>query len=911
MDLEEPSFNPYPTGSILTTGTVRARITDTIVRANPPSAPQQVVTPLIRRAPTLNASYCKAEREHFAQTRLSKHVQAMLNCPFGKERTSCSFMSEPRLRHVLSPLWNSGFLADSSKSWSMLASAIPEAQTFLDLLQEYGDVDFNPLRDNGGYPVGALEETELNEDRIRMLTAALLYFEGNSASLVRWLGGPHVAAHRDTEAILQRWRPVLQEQTYKDLARVFRHGIPNTCANAHASETNFQTYLAYGNHSTVDSVPEKAQQALLKDFKRSFAMVFDPRLVHFSLNCHLTPIGLVDINHRTKKPRNIFDSSFHPEPASMAINDWTTKSTEPKLHFADAFMETLIWFWNLRISYPDQELYAGEDDQAGAFRHCKYQPNVVAMHSSMQCGRLVQNTGGTFGDNTTPGNYEAPANARTQVAQHIWHQDDIVDLAAPFLPPLELAPPPTLAEIAAFSPAEPDSQHTGVIDANGNRLAPLYRMHVDDCCYGDIADHMPRTVSASALSIYEIFGYPMPDAVNALSQEKFDARYNHLRKMIGFQLNTRALHVDLTPEKRQDAIEELALWGLKHSFTLKEAAQLCGLLDSLSRYNKWGRALFFALVNAVREAIRKRYYIALRILSTTRRIDLLQHQLPATFEHRLDSLVSREIAKIVWHTKAKMQMTVRIKQCLEPLYTFLNNPANSWAAPIAFIVKRDPHAESMGDASNNGGGAHCDRLYYWFDIVWSPEVRRRVRLPSTDPDSIHINCLEFAVVLLQFAAFAVRLRTLPEEELRRIFGGRVPQMPVLLSWTDNTVSKSWANRVTSSSEKGQWLIGIYAEMLRTLGIGINTDHIPGIENVLADFISRPSHFELSVADRAQQICRVHPSIRTYAYFQPSPELLHLISSALFTRPTQALPSLPKSLGQFVPADCITSCSPMI
>ena len=42
----------------------------------------------------------------------------------------------------------------------------------------------------------------------------------------------------------------------------------------------------------------------------------------------------------------------------------------------------MIWLYNLRISYPHAEIYIADDDISGAFRLCKYHPNMMSMHSS-------------------------------------------------------------------------------------------------------------------------------------------------------------------------------------------------------------------------------------------------------------------------------------------------------------------------------------------------------------------------------------------------------------------------------------------------------------------------------------------------------------------------------------------------
>ncbi|KAI2509335.1 hypothetical protein MHU86_5088 [Fragilaria crotonensis] len=169
----------------------------------------------------------------------------------------------------------------------------------------------------------------------------------------------------------------------------------------------------------------------------------DPQLIHFALDAHLSPQGLVDVLHPRRKPRPLSDSSFRPWPGAMAINDWTSKKNEPQLHFAKSFLNFCVWQWNLAITYPTHDRHTGDDDVQCAFPRLKYHPQLVAMHSSISNHTLVMNTGLTFGDNTSPSNWEPIARARQQLAQHYWlHQPDMAqEQARKYLPTFKFAPP--------------------------------------------------------------------------------------------------------------------------------------------------------------------------------------------------------------------------------------------------------------------------------------------------------------------------------------------------------------------------------------------------------------------------------------------------------------------------------------
>ena len=435
---------------------------------------------------------------------MDDRIRVKLDQPFGKDNLSQCFRSEACLRHLLLLLWKSGFLLGDG--WSALCVASQPAATISRLLRRYGDTDFNPLR---GFPTAWADETSVNEQRVHMTSAALLHFNGSAADVVRWVGGPHVAAHRDHATILQRLALTNADSSVlSELQRIFTCGIPKWW-NVASTEDNFQAFYNYGNHATVIEEPEKTYQALVKDNKKGYTLLFDEALVPFVLNGHVTPQGVVDLNTPYKNPRPIFDSSFRPLPWCYAINDWTDKSYEPPLTFAHAEMGFMIELYNIRLSYPYEDIYLADDDISGAFRQIKYHPNLAGTHTSVQCGFGVLNTGATFGDNTSPSNFDPIARARRFMSHYLWTSSpDVVERVLPFLPPITTAPLPTPAEAALFAQSDRDNINTGVIDGNGNRIPPAYHMHVDDNLYADVLRFLVLTVCASAAGLFEILGWP-------------------------------------------------------------------------------------------------------------------------------------------------------------------------------------------------------------------------------------------------------------------------------------------------------------------------------------------------------------------------------------------------------------------
>ena len=575
--------------------------------------------------PTVHTSVTAREREAFVNT-LPTRVQAKLNQPFGKDNLVQCFLSEACLRLVLLPLYKSAYLS-REPDWSAFASASPMVATFLTVVDDHAAVDFRQLQ--GPHPDWDAA-TSIDLDRgVRMATAALIHFDGDVANLVLWIGGTHVGAHRNIRTTLAYLRGKISPQLCATLERMWCHGSPAVC-NASASDANFEAYRLYGNHASVTDEPGVTYRTLLKDSKRGYCIVLDQRMARFALNCHLTPNGLVDANHPHKNPRPIFDGTFRPEPWCSGINDWTTNKTEPPVNFATAFANYLRWLYNARITYPREELYLGDDDISGAFRHQKYHPNLVGMHSCVVAGFLSCATGMTFGDNTSSANFDPIAEARKELARYLWSQPDTVARAAKYLPAIELATPPTDTEVDCFTRADADSVNNGILDPSGHRLPPQFDHHVDDNIYCDVASHMAQTVSSSALALWHVLGFPNPShGPNPLSLEKFDGRYTHQRQTLGHLIDSRTMTVSVLPKKRTIMTATLQEWlGNRVDFSLRDISSLHGSLESMTRHVIWMRPLFFAVQNAIRHELSKRYYVLKRVYAKTGRADKIRAQLP-------------------------------------------------------------------------------------------------------------------------------------------------------------------------------------------------------------------------------------------------------------------------------------------
>ncbi|KAG7367496.1 hypothetical protein IV203_030167 [Nitzschia inconspicua] len=595
-----------------------------------------------------------SERDRLVMS-LDPTVQDAINCKYGKPTTSIYFCSEYVFRHVIPHLFASTFLDETSTE--SLRAACPLYRLYEELVNEFSPFDPHLARGYTPY-LGFRDETEINLSRVHHVSAALIHLGMNVPRLVRWIGGPHLATHRNVPRIISSLRDSVDSQTLQDLERVFTIGSPRLCQAA-STEANFLSFMRYGNHASARDNPDKLMQVFVKDAKRGFTLVVDDRLLPFIRDTHLTPIGIVDLDNPWKSERPVFDSTFRPEPWCFAINDWTDKRNEPDLQFPGSFRCLLTWIWNLRISYPDEPILIGDNDICGAFRLVKFNPEVVPMHGYRVGPYLGFATGQTFGDNVSAANFEVCAIARQQHASYLWkHSPDIVfRRAAAYVqrmkfPPLSEHPP-------TFAAANADSQNHGVFLPNGDRMAPPYPHQVDDCMFADIRHYFPLTSAASIIALEDVFGSTHPCQEHVLSMDKLELEYTESRLVVGHVPNSRRMVVEISPRRRSKLITYLSQekWLQPRTATLVEIATVVGMIDSAAEFFPWARVQVLVLQDLLRDCIRQEYRRAIKSHTLVTQLRDFRRLLPHSLSNRFEQLRCRKLAEFVWRSRRHVQIS--------------------------------------------------------------------------------------------------------------------------------------------------------------------------------------------------------------------------------------------------------------
>jgi hypothetical protein len=189
----------------------------------PPTTSEVIAT----KGPQLDSSTpifrSKTDKDAFFAT-LPSAIQLQLDQPFGKDNLKQCYYLQKTGKQALLHLYKSGYMTNTVKK--KLECAFPPARQLSQLLRRYRDVDFSPMK---GFQTNWQTWTELPLAQRDMATACLIHYNFSLPAMVRWIGGPYTAAHRDNEIIFARLKKTCVDEDYRTARSNLHEGIPNTC----------------------------------------------------------------------------------------------------------------------------------------------------------------------------------------------------------------------------------------------------------------------------------------------------------------------------------------------------------------------------------------------------------------------------------------------------------------------------------------------------------------------------------------------------------------------------------------------------------------------------------------------------------------------------------------------------------
>jgi hypothetical protein len=716
--------------------------------------------------------------------------------------------------------------------------------------------------------------------RVHYLGCALLRFNFVYGDLVRWLEGPYTDAHRnwsDVFATLEMARDRappqgFPEPDYDRAIRLCTEGAPLSgkfVANYHSCSLRNCAALSADLIANQDDV----DATLCKEEKLSYHLILPRFLWRFIPGLFLA-IFRVAYRHGDPKPRLCVD------PSTVLGSDDTGNANRhipkpgviedmsPAIHYGSAFLRGLIWLWNLRISYPREDILMLTDDISGAFRRVLYHPDMAVCFAAVWRGFLILPVGTIFGAGNSPGFFGIKGELRSHYAHHL---PPVASDAAPLplvarvtLPPIQ-----TAVEAACLSQATPDTLNPGILsDINGlpERRHPIF---VDDTLVAHIRQYFLDAVHASVHSAYTLFGHPdddptRPPCINPLKWT--DNASWHVR-FLGFSINTRLMRVSWPPDKREKLLvflrELLQEQVAARRSTPRTVSRILGLVRHAAMVSPLG------------------VYRSLR----------LQH----FFNDCVSSVSSRPRGIRRWYARRSINlppcMLSELQQLFASISPDLHHPA--WSSPIGLIVPRTPTIHVFTDASLGamGGWSPLHHLNHMWRLTWDDLVQHgfpsamgwcnahNYLEPAIDEHKKHINILEFVAIFIELWISVRQLHfaqlhgcTLPGEHIP-------PGGHRIWAQADNTSALSWLRYASRTRRPpirrlARLLTAFLSHSSASNILRVQGEHLAGKRNTEADSLSR---FELYPS--WESVMASSPALTNLRTCLLPPKLLSLIASA--------------------------------
>ncbi len=787
----------------------------------------------------------------------------------------------------------SGFLTQND--WNAVKCIDSGYNEIVDLAERVRDLDFSPLRQER---LDYASQKEISQARVDMAAACLFHYGGEVGSLVRYCGKEFIAAHRDPDEILAAVRGHINDDDYEQMERILREGCPSKFTKFYSKENKIKM-MERGNCKSVDTNQDIVASTMNKEDRNSHLITLPAIICRFCPYAH--HVGQT-MNMKKENARLCWDGSNKDAAEDWAMNDDVDMDDEPLITFGNTKLEFMKHLYNLRISYPHDEIWLATADIKACFRWPKLHPDITGafgfVMGFLQSFFLM--TAMVFGFRASANSWEPFRRAIEALTAVFFVQfEEDISTHQEFIDLLrfdELPPPGT-----EFVQAKPCSINRGCFNKEGKQLPIGTNIYVDDCLIAAVNYHMRRLLRSVIEAIFVVCGRPDTKRRQcSLAMDKWeDMLISYYAILLGLLFNTRTLTVSMTKEYLAELrllIKQTWHKGRK-AFYVNELEVLLGKCARLGEAANWVYHLMTHLYSSAAFALREnREFLGSNspnFIAHLKKIKELRKREQAgdTRENIAHiNFAMKKSAQSIHRSKCEYYIGKDMRAEIDFIAQALEEDSEvKWETPIAHMIKRDPTAQAHSDACLDGGGGYSIALTFFWYMTWSTAIYHRTKkFIHNDSDKlfISINVLEFASVIINYCAALTVIETLNVTD---------DPWPVLLAWCDNTSSVRWVTHACMKSEAGRALGRFFCALLMNSRLGINSKWISTEENFIADDISRLKQLLME-----QNPTNPHPSIdysilfqkypqlRTCKRFVPSDELISCIECCLLERSCPSL-----------------------
>ena len=793
----------------------------------------------------------------------------LLRGPFGFLSKNHSWRVEPCFNNILFHVFKSGFLP--LPEFENLCATHPLSLHLAKRIVDLSTVDFRHLRE---FDPNWAQCDSVPHAKEQEFLALLFHYDMNMSAAVRFLGSKYLGGHRDVDAICRILSNHVDPELIADYRRIMTIGCPNKFV-AETSHQNAETYRLLKPDPSLARHEAFVHKNLVKEFKNNFAFPLPSWVTRFCRAIFLTPQLI--LLHPRKPPRGIFDARQRPTEDSRSINMMTStaEGSELECKYGSVPARLFLRIWNLRISYPDDDIVIHANDVKSCFRQLKHHPDIIEAFSYVLFNHLWIQVGQTFGSDFSPANWEGVRRVIEQLAQSLFSDSSLRDKHRKYLDKLQWDVSLDSSSSKRFVPACPDSQNQGVFDSEGRPLNTPHHVFVDDDIYAEvyIRERVEQAIAASIEAMFITLGESdLTRRADPISWDKLiEMTISHFNKVLGMEINTRKMDVGPPPDfvastmKLLDSFHE----GRK-SFTVQEMSSLVGNLSHIANTSRWLTHILSHLYTSISAALKVNKAHEIRTNKAFR--EALRRAEDSEFvTGDQQTFTEGYINRTVHRSRRKHYLNQTAKEELRLIRLALSSC--SLRTPIAHLVSRDPSGKAYGDSSLDAAGGWSTDCRFWWYLEWSQEIRdRTLRFHKNNADGklININVLEYASIIINYAAMTLYYRQNCNSS---------DPFPLALLFADNVAAEIWTIKGCKRSLLGRALSRLLCALMIGNPLGISTARIDTHSNIIADEISRLKKEQDSLKFFSSLV-NSHPQLRGCRRFLPSNELLSAISEAL-------------------------------
>jgi hypothetical protein len=262
-----------------------------------------------------------------------------------------------------------------------LAAVSPEFDVTIEMTEKMRDVDFSSLLEED---LNYAEQTEISRRTVYLMTACLVFYNLDYGLVLRFLGGEFTAEWRNVAAVLVAVAPYVTSEDLDHIARILdaRDASPFEFT-MHESNENKMAFLRHGNGRSVNENMPDVTKTLTKEVRNHHLMTFMRWTVYASPNGHhvpqeyIAPKKPVTDDAPPKKGRFVWNGTLKWLASLITMNEASTTRNEAPITFGLVYITFLTWIWNLRITFPEQDILLAYIDISSCFRYPRIFADLV------------------------------------------------------------------------------------------------------------------------------------------------------------------------------------------------------------------------------------------------------------------------------------------------------------------------------------------------------------------------------------------------------------------------------------------------------------------------------------------------------------------------------------------------------